>query len=126
MSESVGSAEKLVREFCQAWTRKDARELLGYFTEDSVYHNMPMPEARGPEAIAQVFNFFLPIAEKIEWEILNLVADGNLVFTERVDRFVIGGKSVDLPVAGIFEVQDGKIKAWRDYFDMQAWTNQVP
>ena len=30
------------------------------------------------------------------------------------------GNTVELPVTGVFEVVDGKITAWRDYFDMSA------
>ncbi len=33
--------EKIIREFIEAWSRLDAEELSGYFTEDGVYHNMP-------------------------------------------------------------------------------------
>jgi limonene-1,2-epoxide hydrolase len=36
---------------------------------------------------------------------------------ERIDRFVMNGKPVALPVSGVFEVVDGKISFWRDYFD---------
>ena len=42
---------------------------------------------------------------------------GNLVMNERIDYLTIGGKTVALPVAGVFEIENGKIKAWRDYFD---------
>lgn len=31
---------ELVAQFCSAWTRMDAEELAGYFTDDAVYHNM--------------------------------------------------------------------------------------
>jgi limonene-1,2-epoxide hydrolase len=47
------------------------------------------------------------------------------VLTERLDKFVLGGKTVELPVAGVFELKDGKITAWRDYFDMATWTKQA-
>jgi alkylation response protein AidB-like acyl-CoA dehydrogenase len=46
-------------------------------------------------------------------------------FTERVDRFVMGRRPVELPVAGVFEIRGGRIAAWRDYFDMQTWTRQT-
>ncbi|MCH8920498.1 MAG: limonene-1,2-epoxide hydrolase, partial [Chloroflexi bacterium] len=46
-------------------------------------------------------------------------------FTARVARFEMAGKKVGLPVAGVFEIEGGKIKAWRDYFDMAAWTRQT-
>ena len=47
------------------------------------------------------------------------------MLTERVDKFSLGGKNVELPVMGVFELTDGKISAWRDYFDMAAWTRQT-
>ena len=54
-----------------------------------------------------------------------MAESGDIVFTERVDRFQMGDKKVELPVAGVFEVRDGKIAAWRDYFDMPTWTRQT-
>ena len=39
--------------------------------------------------------------------------------------FVIGGKTVELPVAGVFELEGGRIKAWRDYFDLATWSRQT-
>jgi limonene-1,2-epoxide hydrolase len=117
--------EQLVREFCAAWQRRDIDELLGYFSDDAVYHNMPLDPAVGTEAIRTVLGMFVPPAEHIDWEILSIASSGNAVFTERVDRFVIGGKEIELPVAGIFEITDGKIAAWRDYFDLQTWMNQT-
>jgi limonene-1,2-epoxide hydrolase len=32
----------------------------------------------------------------------------------------IHGRWAALPVAGVFEIRDGKISLWRDYFDKQA------
>lgn len=117
--------EKLVSDFCEAWSRRDTDELLGFLTEDAVYHNMPMAPVQGHEQIRSVFSLFVPPSEEISWELLHIASAGNLVFTERVDRFVMGGKKVDLPVAGVFEIRDGKIAAWRDYFDMGTWTSQT-
>jgi len=119
------SNEKLVRDFCAAWSRRDIELLLGFFTDDAVYHNVPMAPVAGRDAIRQVFGFFVPPAERIDWEIRHIASSGALVFTERVDRFVIGGKSVELPVAGVFEIRDGKVAAWRDYFDLATWTRQT-
>jgi limonene-1,2-epoxide hydrolase len=117
--------EQLVRDFCAAWSRRDVEELLGFFTEDAVYHNMPMGPVTGRDGIRQVFQLFVPPAERIDWEMRHIASQGAVVFTERVDRFVMGGKNVELPVAGVFEVRAGRISAWRDYFDMQTWTRQT-
>lgn len=119
------SNEQVVRDFCAAWSRKDADELLAFFTDDAVYHNVPMAPVQGKAAIREVFGLFLPPSESIDWEMVHLAAAGDLVFTERVDRFVIGGRTVALPVAGVFELEGGRIRAWRDYFDMASWQRQV-
>ncbi len=115
----------LVTAFCRAWSNRDVDEILGYFTEDAVYHNMPMPPMQGKPAIKTLLQQIVSPTSWIEWETLNMAEAGNVVFTERVDRFEMGGKKVELPVAGVFEIENGKIKAWRDYFDMAAWTRQT-
>jgi limonene-1,2-epoxide hydrolase len=114
--------EQLVRRFCEAFARRDVEEILGYFADDAVYHNIPMAPAVGGDAIRAVLQLFVPASSSIEFDVLALAASGDLVFTERVDRFVMGDRTVELPVAGVFEVRDGKIAAWRDYFDMQMFT----
>ena len=116
---------KLVTDFCRAWSNRNIEELVAYFSEDAVYHNMPMPPMKGKPAIQAILSQIIAPTSAIEWEILNVAESGNVVFTERVDRFQMGGKKVELPVAGVFEIKDGKIVAWRDYFDMPTWTRQT-
>jgi limonene-1,2-epoxide hydrolase len=116
---------ELIRSFCEAFARRDPDEILEFFTDDAVYHNMPMPPVQGKAAIKSVLEMFLKPSQSVEFIILNIAAGGDVVLTERLDRFVIGGKTVELPVAGAFELKDGKISAWRDYFDMAAWTRQT-
>ena len=49
-----------------------------------------------------------------------------MVLTERIDRFTINGKQIALPVMGTFEIDaQGKISAWRDYFDLAQFTEQM-
>jgi limonene-1,2-epoxide hydrolase len=118
-------AEKVVNEFCNAWPRKNVEELLGFFSDDAVYHNIPMEPARGKAAIKAVINSFLPMSKSIEFKILHTVSAGNVVMNERIDMFDTGTKKISLPVAGVFEVKNGKISAWRDYFDMAMYTKQM-
>ena len=115
--------EEVVRQFCAAFSRRDVDELLDFFTDDAVYHNIPMAPAHGKEAIKALLSSFVPGSPEIEFEMLNFASAGAVVFTERVDRMTFAGKPVALPVAGVFEVEDGKIKAWRDYFDVQQLMN---
>ena len=48
-----------------------------------------------------------------------------MVLTERVDTITVGDRVGALPVMGTFEVRDGKICAWRDYFDMTQITTML-
>ena len=115
----------LVRAFCEAFSRRDTDELLQFFGEDAVYHNMPMPPVRGKDAIRGVLDMFLKPAESVEFVILRIAEADGTVLTERLDKFLIGGKMVELPIAGVFEMKDDKITVWRDYFDLATWSRQT-
>jgi limonene-1,2-epoxide hydrolase len=120
------SAEKVVRDFCTAVTRRSSAELAGFFTDDAVYHNIPVEPVTGRAAIQATLAQFVDISSHAEFELLALAVSGNKVLTERIDRFTINGKPIEIAVMGTFEVgADGKITAWRDYFDMQQFMKQV-
>ncbi len=113
-----------VQEFCAAWSKLDADLLLGYFADDAVYHNMPMPPLKGREAIAGFLQQFTKQASAAGFELLHIAANGDTVLTERIDRFTLGERQIALPVMGVFELREGKIAAWRDYFDLADWQKQ--
>ena len=118
--------EKIVLDFCTAIAGLDPASLGPLFTEDAVYHNIPVAPVIGRDAIEKVLAGYLSSASAAEFEVLAISSKGNVVLTERVDRFVIGEKRIELPVMGTFEVTpDGKISAWRDYFDMAQFTSQM-
>jgi limonene-1,2-epoxide hydrolase len=116
---------EVIAEFIAAWPGGDAAHLASFFTDDAVYHNIPMDPITGREAIQATFASFMVMAERIEFETLHTAVDGNLVMTERIDRFISPARTITLPVMGAFEVADGKIRAWRDYFDLAQFTSQM-
>src|ERR1700739_451889 len=118
----MDSAEQVVREFCAAAATRDAEELRAFFSDDVVYHNIPMDPAEGIEATMGVVNMFVTMCDALDFEVHHLASDGSTVLTERTDTFTIKGKTAPLPVMGAFNVVDGKITAWRDYFDMAQVT----
>jgi limonene-1,2-epoxide hydrolase len=79
----------------------------------------------GKAAIRKFIEPFLKDAESAVFDIKHTTSAGNVVMNERVDTFVMGPKTISLPVAGVFEVNDGKISAWRDYFDLETFTKQM-
>jgi limonene-1,2-epoxide hydrolase len=114
----MSNAEQVVREFCAAASTRDPAVLRSFFSDDIVYHNIPMAPAEGIEATMAVIDMFVGMCESMEFEVHHLASDGSTVLTERTDIFTINGKTAPLPVMGAFHVSDGKITAWRDYFDM--------
>ena len=122
---------EVLRRFCAAWSDNIGTvELAAFFTDDAVYHNIPQAPVTGREAIANTIDSFIrpgpPGIESIEFRVINIAADGPVVMTERVDAFKLPDKTFELPVMGTFEVSDGKINAWRDYFDLNQFTSQMP
>ena len=115
----------IVRDFCAACESGDIDAILEFFTDDAVYHNIPMDPVNGVDAIRSTIAGFTQGVDKIEFRVDNIAADGNVVLTERVDVFHLPGKTIELPVMGTFEVKHGKIAAWRDYFDMQQFMSQM-
>ena len=120
------SAESTVRDFCAAVAKLDIPALGEFFAEDALYHNIPIDPVHGRAEIVETLRQFIDTDGEAEFEILTLAVDGNRVFTERVDRLAVQGKRVELPVAGVFEIDgDGKISAWRDYFDLASLIKQI-
>jgi len=124
------SPSDVVRRFCAAWSANLATaELAAFFTDDAVYHNVPLEPVTGKEAIAKNIASFIrpgaPGIEGIQFRVINIAANGPVVMTERVDVFKLPNKSFELPVMGTFEISNGKIKAWRDYFDTKQFTSRM-
>ena len=116
----------VVRRFCDAWGRKDLEEIVAFFSDDAVYHNIPLAPVVGPEQIRATIEGFSGGVEKIVFRVDSIAADGGTVLTERHDIFTFANGEIDLPVMGTFEVREGKIAAWRDYFDMNQFMSQMP
>ena len=117
----------IVEDFIAAFNANDLDKIMSFFAEDAIYHNIPMAPVEGLEAIRGVIQGFSGIAVEIDWITHNIAesADGS-VLTERTERFLIGEKWVELPVMGTFVIRDGKLAQWRDYFDMNQFTSQMP
>ena len=117
---------ELVRRFCAAWSNDAAADTLAaFFTDDAVYHNIPLPPVTGRENIADNLDSYIrpgaPGVEGIDFQLVNIAADGPVVLTERWDVFKLSDTSFGIAVMGTFEIRDGKISAWRDYFDMNQF-----
>jgi len=118
--------EQLVRDFCQAWADGDHDRIVDFFTEDGIYHNIPVDPMVGHEAIRLMIEGFTAGLKVKVFRIDNIISNGPMVVTERVDIFEkeTGGE-IELPVLGIFEFEGDKIAKWREYFDLNQFMNQM-
>jgi limonene-1,2-epoxide hydrolase len=115
-------SERVVRDMLDAFHKHDAEALRPFFTDDVVYHNIPMDPAVGIEATIAFIDVFFGMFPNTVIETSNLAVRDNVVLTERIDTFTVGDLVAALPVMGTFEIRDGRICAWRDYFDLAQVT----
>lgn len=115
------TVEQFMATVIKAWPTKDASDLAVFFSDDAVYHNIPLEAAQGKEAIRSTLESFMEMGGTVDVEVANVVTDGNLVVVERVDHFIQSDTRSSVRIMGIFEVRDGLITAWRDYFDLSQF-----
>ena len=109
-----------VNAFLAAAAARDYDAALPLLAEDVEYQNMMLPAVHGRAAVKDTLEGLLGLCTGSEWVVHRQLADGDTVMNERTDRFELHGSWVDLPVMGVFEVHDGRIRLWRDYFDLQT------
>lgn len=109
--------ERMVLEFFDAWNAADLERILAAFGPDPAYIDMPLPPRRGLAAIRKYIEAVFA-NYSIRIETLLIGSSGSSIFTERIDHLGRDGREVPLPVAGVMEIKDGKIEAWRDYLDL--------
>lgn len=123
MIDPVAVVEALVA----AFNRRDAAAIADILSDEVVCAGIPLEPAHGRDATMAMLAPFLA-AEAIDWRILAIAANGPVVFTERDDRFrFVGQDWTSVRAAGVFEIDpDGRIAAWRDYFDLAELQRAMP
>ena len=102
------SNTEVVLTFINAWNTENWDAVCDAFADNIVYHNIPMEKIEGKVA-ADAFIRGMGVSN-VDWEVLAIAEAGNRVLTERIDRMDMpNGKRIELPLMGIFEVEDGKI-----------------
>jgi limonene-1,2-epoxide hydrolase len=123
------NAEEVVRDFMAAfmaaWPTGDAAALSRFFSEDAEYHNGSFEPVHGRGDIVADLTRMMSLGGEVDADVRHLLSDGSVVMTERVDYVRLGLKTATLRIAGVFEVHDGVITAWRDYFDPTEFGTQL-
>lgn len=127
----MSTPSEVVTTFLALWDKPGGLDasFRDYFNADTVWENVGLSTTTGPDqAIALNAQFAAIGLATIRVDNLAVAEVGNKVLTERIDHMVdAAGKILfSAPVMGIFEIEGGKIAAWRDYFDSAgtaAWLN---
>ena len=85
--------------------------------DNLVYENVGLPSIHGRARTMKLFRQMDGRAA-LEVKIHRIAADVAAVLTERTDALIIGPLRMQFWVCGVFEVHNGRITLWRDYFDL--------
>ena len=124
----MSSNQQIVSDFIQASNSRDLDRMMAMFdSTDCVFHNIPWEPLVGTESIREFLQNMFDNSTEIDWQIHNIAETATgTVLMERTDRFKFSGKPMSVPVMGAFDLRDGKITAWRDYFDTGQVKQQLP
>lgn len=109
---------EIVEKFLYALRDKDLDTAGALLDDHVVYQNVGFPTIRGRARTMKVFNGMQPPSRGFDVRFHRVATDGDTVITERTDALIFGRVRLNFWVCGVFEVHEGRITLWRDYFDM--------
>ncbi len=107
----------LVRNTLDALCRLDADSVLTHFAEDVVWLSPPLPLLRGKKTVERALRLLVRALRAYAYRDARWAVDGDRVFVERTEDLSLGPFTIELPVNSVVELRDGKVVAWRDYYD---------
>ncbi|HKA03616.1 MAG TPA: limonene-1,2-epoxide hydrolase family protein [Acidimicrobiales bacterium] len=128
-SEGTMTPGETVTAFIQALTSGDVETARSLCHEDLVFENVPLEPRRqqGRDAILAGLGNLVALCTRVEWEVPHQMESGASVANERIDRFWFDdGIAAEVPVMARWDVIDGRIALWRDYYDLSMWDRAFP
>ena len=108
----------VARDMIAAWKHADWRKVADLFAEDGTLRSMMVAPVEGRPAIYErIAALGKGAPDGVTLDVAHIGVIDNLVFMERVDRFVYNGHPGAVPVVGVLDIKDGKIVEWREYYD---------
>jgi limonene-1,2-epoxide hydrolase len=117
MSTEAADPLAVVRAIIAAWDARDFQAVLALFSDDAVLHSMMIEPIVGKASIEARLARLKSAKHHATLTVQRMgVIDGR-VFVERVDVITLNGRESGVPVVGVFEVEAGRVKVWREYYD---------
>ncbi|CAN5376638.1 limonene-1,2-epoxide hydrolase family protein [soil metagenome] len=107
----------VVEKFLFALRDKDLATADSLLADNLVYQNVGFPTIRGRARAMKLFAGMQRPSLGFDVLIHRSAGEGDTVLNERSDALIIGPVRLNFWVCGVFEVHDGRITLWRDYFD---------
>jgi limonene-1,2-epoxide hydrolase len=95
----------------------EASGAADFLAPGAKWMNNSLPAVRGRERIRKVVRALEWINTEVDVYVHTISVEGSTVMTERTDVLTWGPMRVQFWVCGRFDVRDGQIVLWRDYFD---------
>jgi limonene-1,2-epoxide hydrolase len=111
-----------VEKFLFALRDKDFDTMESLMADEMVYENYGYTRMRGGRRIAKLFRGMERPSVGFDVKFHRNVAEGDTVLNERSDALIFGRLRIIIGVCGVFEVHEGRITLWRDYFDLLDFT----
>lgn len=126
---SVEGPKAVVEQLWSTLYTKDWEKLASLLAPDAHYEDVPTPDpgADGPENIVKRLRIGLDPIERFEHHFHRLVAEGDVVVLEHTEVWHFEtGEVARNPFVTVHEVENDRIKLWRDYWDLNTLMSQVP
>ncbi len=113
----MNSPEAVVSRFLSAMEARDHDSIAALLAPELRYTNVSLPTISGGGRVAGLMRKALREGRYFEVQLHSIASKGNTVLTERTDVLKLGPLHMAFWVCGTFEVENGRITVWRDYFD---------
>jgi limonene-1,2-epoxide hydrolase len=129
----MGAAqEAFIRDFLDSWgdgeSDPDSNKILEAFADDAEWQLWVPggPTLKGREAIGKDIVRQLKFCNRMKCGLLSITSSDTQVMTERHDTFFAGDVKVDHYLMAVYDLDEsGRIKAWREYFDVADVDRQL-
>jgi len=114
----------VAQQLAEAFNRRDVDAVVSCFTHDATYHDLFYGEYRGHDGLRKLFERMLLEGRDHVWTIDAATQEGGIAMAEWTFDFVVSdavprsaGKRLHFRGVSVFELRDGRCRAYREYFD---------
>jgi limonene-1,2-epoxide hydrolase len=118
--KDLDSPVEVVTRFLNAMQEGDVETVIGLVADDIVYSNVSLPTIRGKDQFSKGARAYYRHHLGFQVVVHRIAGNGSSVLTERTDALILGPFRMQFWVCGVFEVENGQVTLWRDYFDWRS------